>query len=363
MNTRSAARVVEVLSLLPPFRAFSGARFLCSKLIAAHTVVMSVLYGSFIILAVATRMIWNEKGIGVIENPPFFAHLLATSASIPILVIVVRRLVSDSSTMDGLALQDKFIAVLGRSKLAWFLYGISVLVGGIALAASIVMANTFTIDVYDATNHVPTFVSYSAIRGYQYLICYPLLVAGPVTLAILYFLALRKTEFRYKPFDPDETGGLRRHLQVFDRPLYAVQTLTVLIALANYLGWGTMQIVPLILAIGAPTIVTGLAFALYFSFSRLEQSFRDRELSKIGEYQNFIYRQLLTDESERSKSARELIDELEANERLVALIRKRGSYGWVKYVVNYGVVLIPQVLDQKILTNLLSQFVAQSIGS
>src|SRR5690606_4472302 len=92
MSTRAAAVTTEILSLLPPFRAFPRARFLIANLVRIHVVVTVVLYGVFILLASANDMMWNRSGIGVLENPPFFAHLLATAFSIPIVVIIVRRI-------------------------------------------------------------------------------------------------------------------------------------------------------------------------------------------------------------------------------------------------------------------------------
>ncbi|WP_414832728.1 hypothetical protein [Afifella sp. YEN Y35] len=364
MSARDTSSAFEALSLLPPFRAFPGFKPHPKRLVDAHLAIVVTLYAIFLAIAFAEGMIWNDTGIGILENPPFFAHFLVTTASVPLVAAIARRAtLSFDEIIDQPNAQEIFLSVLGESRFAWFIYGVTVLVGIIALAASIVMAASFVVDVYDSTSNFPTFLAYTLVRFYQYLICYPLLVATPAVLAILYFVALRRTNVRYEPFDPDYSGGLKKYLRVFDRPFFIIQSLTVLIAVANYLGWGQFGIVPTVLAVGAPTVATSLAVTLYLSFHRLARALRDRELLRIGVYQNDLYRHLLVPPDERSRPAKELIDEIEANERLAVLIRERRNWGWVKYALNYLVAIAPHILNMEITTNFLNQLGSQSIGS
>ncbi|MEJ2030149.1 MAG: hypothetical protein P8X66_09855, partial [Maritimibacter sp.] len=121
------------------------------------------------------------------------------------------------------------------------------------------------VNIYDSVDNVPTFSIYSIIRIYQYLICYPSVVSAGLVLPWLTFLVLRRISIGYLPFSVDGIGGLKKYLQIFDRPVFAVQSLTVAIALANYIGWGGFKPVSTLIAVGAPMVVTVLAATLYLS--------------------------------------------------------------------------------------------------
>jgi Gluconate 2-dehydrogenase subunit 3 len=116
--------------------------------------------------------LWIGGGIGVLQNPPFFGHLLITAVSIPLVIVLIvriRRSLAETPSVD-----TTFVGLIERSRAARVVYGWAVLVGLFSLAGSIVMASGYRVDIYDAaTRHPATFVAYSLIRVYQYVVCYP----------------------------------------------------------------------------------------------------------------------------------------------------------------------------------------------
>jgi hypothetical protein len=328
------------LPLLTPLPLPHTTRIAARRAIEWHFFATGALYAVFLFLALANGTVWRRSGIGVLQNPPFFAHLAATVVSIPMVVLLVNRV---GSHLRATPRRSRvFLALLEKSRLKRALYGLVSLVGLLSLAASVVMAATFQVDVYDAaTLHPTTFAAYTVIRAYQYLICYPLLVASPIVLTALFFRTLQKCGLSYLPFAKDGAGGLRKYLRTVDRPVYAIQVMATLIAGANYLGWGGMKPVPVALALGALLAITVIGVMLHALFWLFARDLQRREISQIRDRQGRLYSQIRSEGRKRLVDHKALIEEIEAGDRLVEIIRKRRHLGWLKYPANVILALLP----------------------
>eukprot|EP00581_Thalassiosira_minuscula_P020969 CAMPEP_0184440964 /NCGR_PEP_ID=MMETSP0738-20130409/755838_1 /TAXON_ID=385413 /ORGANISM="Thalassiosira miniscula, Strain CCMP1093" /LENGTH=310 /DNA_ID=CAMNT_0026808879 /DNA_START=965 /DNA_END=1897 /DNA_ORIENTATION=- len=309
------------------------------------------------IAAFRGNQLWIANGIGVFENPPFFAHFVATATSIPFLLYIVRRLMRVLQQAPDHA-RNEFWNTINYTRLVRAVWSLVALLGLVALAGSVVMASSFQVNIYDSIDNLPTFTIYSIIRVYQYLICYPSIVAAGLVLPWLTFLALRRASIGYLPFAIDGIGGLRIYLKIFDGPIFAVQTIAVAIALANLVGWGGFKPVSTLIAVGAPVVVTALAAVLYLSFAALVRTQRETELRKIVHRQNALYSAMIDADNEAVEKPNDIAEELEASVRVYELVRSTRNFGWIKYLANLVIAILPNVLT----TEIISQFVTQMMA-
>jgi len=346
-----------LLRAFPLFSPLSDSWLRPGRILTLHLAVMVVLYGTFMIAAVRGDQLWIGNGIGVFENPPFFAHLLATATSVPFLLYLVRRLMRVLQEAPDRA-KNEFWNTIERTRLVRVVWTLVAFLGLIALAGSVVMASRFQVDIYDSIYNLPTFIIYSIIRVYQYLICYPSIFAAGLVLPWLSFLALRRASIGYLPFAIDGIGGLKKYLKVFDGPIFAVQTVAVAIALANYVGWGGFKPVSTMIAIAAPVVVTALAAALYLSFAALVRTQRETELQRIVDRQNALYSAMMNADNEAIGKPNDIAEELEASVRVYELVRSTRNFGWVKYLANLSVAVLPNVLTAEVVSQFVTKLMA-----
>lgn len=347
----------RLLRAFPILLALPGRWLNPRMVLSIHLVLVALLYGSFLVAAIRGNQLWIANGIGVFENPPFFAHLVATVLAVPFLLLLVRRLIRALQQSPAHA-QSEFWSTLENTQLVRAVSFLACFLGLVSLAGSLVMASRFQVNIYDSVENVPTFSIYSIIRIYQYLVCYPSIVAAGLVLPWLTFLALRRSSIGYLPFAVDGIGDLKKYLKIFDGPVFAVQTLAVVIALANYVGWGGFKPVSTLVAVGVPLVVTGLAAVLYFSFVTLVRTQREVELQKIVSRQNHLYAAMLNRAGDPDVEPKEIAEELEASVRLYELVRSTRNYGWIKYLTNLSIAILPNVLDSEIFFQLLQKIVA-----
>lgn len=329
---------LRTLQLLPPFRPLRIRPLNAWRLLRFHLIVTSALYSVFLMLAATNGTLWSSDGIGVLQNPPFFGHLAITALSIPLVLVLIKRVGGCLSQASKPRLRPTFFRLLAKSRALYFLYGSFVLGGLMSLAASIVMASTIDVDIYDSAGlHPSTFVGYSLIRIYQYIFCYPLLLATPLIIMIVFFRALQNGEVRYEPFAVDEMGGLKQYLRAIDRPIYAIQLISTIIAITNYIGWGELGLVPAILVFAVVIVVTLIGGVLHLSFIILSDRLRSSEIGRIRKQQDYLYEQILLMDQRGSEHTKIFVEEIEAGDRLVQIIRRRKNYGWAKYALNLAV--------------------------
>lgn len=347
----------RLLQAFPIFQPMPASWLNSRKLLSIHLTLIVLLYGGFLAVAFRGDQIWIADGIGVFENPPFFAHLTATVLAVPFLLILIRRLIFTLREAPD-HVRNEFWSFIESTKLVRAVTMLACFLGLVALAGSFVMASRFQVNIYDSVENAPTFFVYSIIRVYQYVICYPLIVSAGLALPWLTFLSLRRSSIGYLPFAVDGIGNLKKYLKIFDGPVFAVQTLAVAIALANYVGWGGFKPVSTMVAAGAPLIVTGLAAVLYFSFAILVRTQREIELQKIVSRQNDLYAAMLNQSDEPSGESKEIAEELEASVRVYELVRSTRNYGWVKYLANLSIAILPNILSSEVFSQLFNKVMA-----
>jgi hypothetical protein len=296
------------------------------------------------ILAFYEGAIFVRNGIGVVQNPPFFIHLIAGFASIPLVHILFARVLALRREPHGPSSITEFVRRLRGSRASIALYSMASLVGLAVFAYNIVLGFAYEITIYDSPEFPFTFASYQVIRGYLYLFCYPLVFTAPPVVAFYLFRSLRREDIQYQPFHIDGLGGMRKYFEAVDRPIYAVQSVAVLIALMNYIGWGRMEFAPLALAISAPILVTLLGVHLFVHFHRVVASKRRREMQKIRDQQMLLYEAVGSLAELKSRDCLDLLDKLEATERLATLVSKTSRRGLQKYFFNLMVLAAPYVL-------------------
>lgn len=326
-------------------------------LIRTHFAILLLLYSLVFLSAAAERTFYIPQGIGILQNPPFLAQLIASSFSIYIPYIMTKRIASAFSTSADKVLLPRFVGALRRSKAKTALFNVAVLFGLAALAYTVVLSASYKENIYDAVRHKVTFSSYFLLRCYQYGFCYPAMVVGCVVLVHYLFAFLRTETVPYQPFHYDETGGLQKYFEAVDRPVYIVQSLAVLIAVMNYWGWGGMKFVPLLQSIAVPVLVTALAFLLIYRFNRLLGYKKDQEIRtiRLQEMELYLTAKELARLSPQEHS--ELLDRIEGMERLVAIIKARRQRGWQKYIINLGIVVITQ-LTKPVAAGIAAQFLS-----
>lgn len=348
MATRTQSSSKHILGSLPPICYFPErirARMETRSILAIHLAIVASLYSIFFIVAFFEGTLLIDGGIGVIQNEPFFIHFVSAILSIPIVLIMAKRVSQLSNEIETAPIIVTVLDALQDSRFKNFLYWSAALVGLFAFAYNIVLSISYQIDIYDSVRHFPSFITYLPIRIYLYIFCYPFIVVTPVVVVIYLFKSLHASALRYRPFHPDGLGGLRPFLVAVDRPVYAVQSIAVLIAVMNYLGWGGLELVPTVLAMAAPVLVTLLAFLLFFLFYRALSDKKKHELHKLHQEQTALYERLSNPSQEREKGMSDLIGEIEATERLVVLInRRRGKY-WIKYFINLTPILLSQIRE------------------
>ena len=313
-------------------------------LLKVHFTIIGILYGVLAIAASIEQTIFIKNGIGILQNPPFFVHLLCGACSIPLVLMLVSRIVRLPETDEESSVILEFLSSLKRNKLKAALFNLAFLAGLFALAYNIVLSSSYRVNIYDSIIHPLTFSAYSIVRAYLYLACYPFVFSATPTITYYLFRTVKKAPIQYRPFHYDEMGGLRKYFVAVDRPVYVVQSFAVLIALMNYLGWGGMLLVPMILTIAAPTIVTLLAIFLFAHFHAVLTSKKREEVQAIRMQQMELYCSARSLATLSSKDCLDLLERIEATERLVESVKKRNRNDLGKYFVNMTVLLATQIL-------------------
>lgn len=346
MITNTTGRTRRILLSLPPICYFperARAAATTRLILAIHFTILASFYSLFFFVALLEGTLIIAEGIGVLQNEPFFIHFVAAMLSVPIISIMAKRVSNLSSQAEAAPIISALLDALEDSKFGRFLYWSAALVGLLALAYTIVMSVSDEIDIYDSVRHLFSFATYFLIRIYLYFFCYPFIVVSPVLVVIYLFKSLHASSIPYRPFHPDGLGGLRPFLVAVDRPIYAVQTIAVLIAIMNYLGWGGLEFVPSILAIAAPLLVTILAVLLFSLFYKTLADKKQREVHKLQYQQSALYEKLNSPSQTIEEDMSSLVGEIEAMARLMDLIRRRKGKYWIKYALNLTPVLLPQI--------------------
>jgi hypothetical protein len=334
---------------LPPFSFICGPiqKWLARRnIIHLHYLILAILYGIFALSASIEGTVVIRNGIGILQNPPFFVHLLCSALSVPLVFIFAFRIFALSEAKEEESVINSFVSFIRKSKIKNALFGVAFLVGLFALAYTITLSISYKnkVNIYDSLIHPLTFGSYFFIRLYSYLFCYPLVFAAAPTITYHFFKGLRRSPVPYRPFHYDEMGGLRKYFVAVDRPVYAVQSFAVLIALMNYFGWGGMKLVPVILTIAAPIVVTLLAVFLFVHFRKVLAFKKKEEIQAICQQRMDLYASARNLASLDSKACLELLQRIEAAERLIESIRKENRNDLKKYVFNIAVLIIPQLV-------------------
>lgn len=330
------------LSLLPEsFHAFLKRR----SLTRLHFVAMTVLYTLFLAVAAVDGTLWIHGGIGVTQNEPFLAHLLAGALSIPLALMFIDRLCGLGGTTEEEELAEDVVSAIQSSRLRQLLFALFFSLGLFALSYTFVMSFSTTVDIYDSGIHPWTLASYVPIRLYLYLFAYPLVFSVALTSSFFLYHGLSNHPIPYVPFHPDGTGGLRRYLLVVDRPVYGVQSIAVVIALMNYLGWGGMKPVPAVLSLLVAGILTAFAVVVFIHFYRVVARKKRTEVERIHAYRVSIYEQIRDLAADDRGRITELVEELDSTERLLAILSRNRLRGVGKYVLNAGVLVAPKALE------------------
>lgn len=312
----------------------------------AHLLVVSVLYALFSGAAWLEEAAFIRGGIGFIQNPPFFAHLVAGSLSIPLVLLICRRVARLGVEPDGRAVLRRARRELRTSRLKRTALCTTSLAGLFCLANNLVLSFGYEVKIYDSPSFPATFIIYSLIRAYYYLWAYPLLFSVVPVLTLTVFKALRRSAVRYEPFHWDGMGGLKRYFSAVDSPIYALQSVTVLIALMNYWGWGGMYPVPSALAVGAPIVIALLALALFLAFRLATKAKRLSEIQSLRQHQSSLF-VLVRDSSDlKGSDYSALVEKIEVLDRIIDRIQLGSSErkSMVKYGLNVVVALSPYVL-------------------
>lgn len=339
----------DVLLRLPPFSYACGR---CRRVLVRRSIVnihiglLLALYAILFSMAYIEKAVRIDNGIGIVENPPFFIHLLCGVCSIPIVLILAKRVISIPESHDEDAVPT-FLSLIRKSKAKNAIWSVTFLIGLLSLAYTVSLSayyKYYSINIYDSVAYPLTFAAYFLIRTYLYLVCYPFVFAAAPAITFSLFRALNKSSVSFRPFHHDEMGGLRKYFLAVDRPIYAVQSFAVLIALMNYIGWGGFEIVPLLLAIGAPIIVTLLAIFLVVHFRGVLAYKRQKEIQALCQQQMEFYSATRSMVSLGSKDCLELLEKIEATERILEIMKrsKRGGFG--KYLINIGVLITPHLI-------------------
>lgn len=324
-----------------------------------HFILLVILYLAVFGAGFAEQTLVIPQGIGILENPPFLAHLISGALSVCLPFAIATRVAALSDTPEDKNVIETFISMVQESRIKLALFNVGILIGLFSLAYTVAMSAAPRIDIYDAVTHPFTFSLYLVLRCYLYLFCYPLLFGGSIVLVYYLFRALRSDTTPYLPFHHDETGGLRKYFLAVDRPVYVIQSLTVLIALMNYIGWGGMFRVPLILTVTAPLLVTAFALLLLWDFNRLLSYKKKQEIRAIRLQEMELYPAAKQLASLDPREALDILERIEAMERLIETIKKGRQGGWQKYVINIGVVAVTQ-LSKPVGTILASRLLGSS---
>ncbi len=81
----------QILAALPPL-GIAHLHIAPCALIGVHFALLEVLYGVFLFTSHVESTLWISAGIGVLQNTPFFSHLVAVAASIPLIVAFTNRI-------------------------------------------------------------------------------------------------------------------------------------------------------------------------------------------------------------------------------------------------------------------------------
>jgi hypothetical protein len=311
-----------------------------------HFLILATLYGALAAVASFEQTTFIKTGIGILQNPPFFAHLLLGASSVPLVLILASRVLRIPKDDEETSVIGAFLSRVRESRSKVALFGIAFLIGLFALAYTLVLSayyRTAKINIYDSISHPLTFTAYLVVRAYLYLFCYPMVFASAPTITYSLFGELKRAAIPYRPFHYDEMGGLRKYFVAVDRPVYALQSFAVIIALMNYLGWGGMLPVPKILAIAAPVIVTILAIFLFYHFNAVLVSKKQEEIRTIRAQQMELYSSARGLAALKGKECLELLERIEATERLIDSIKRGNSKDLQKYFLNMGILIVTQV--------------------
>lgn len=337
----------EILLALPPFSYVE--KELLGKIkrigpIRLHFLALGLLYCAFFGAAALEGALVIGGGVGVLQNPPFFIHLVSGLGSVPLVLLLIKRIERIPGNAEDEQVIQRFNALVTLSKTKNAAYAVAALVGVVALAYNINLSISYQVDIYDSLRYPLTFVAYQFVRAYLYLFAYPLVFAATPVVVFYLFRAVRKTSIRYRPFHHDDTGGLRKYFEAVDRPVYAVQSLAVMIALMNYIGWGALTFVPSVLAVAAPLVVTLMAALLFIHFKRTAAAKRQDEIEAIRGQQMAFYEMTGNLAALEGKECLELLERIEATERLVAAVKKEGGGGLAKYIVNLSLLAAPYIV-------------------
>ena len=342
----------QILSaLLPFFISDNTAKNLSRNwnLIWVHFIIFLTLYLIFFIAAYFEQTIYLDEGIGIIQNPPFFAHLIAGMVSIPIFKYLIYK-VSFLQRKDKFSVMKKFLKKLNQNLFKRALFFTLFTIGVIALASTVVLSGSYLKDgvqIYDSIQYPFSFSSYFVIRVYLYLFCYPLLIASTLVIISFLFISLKESKEPFIPFHLDKMGGLRKYFEAVDKPVYAIQSITVFIALMNYIGWGGMELVPLIMFSILPSLVTILALLLFGFFNEILNTKRKKVIEVIREKQMKWFKEIELSGQEDLNYVK-LIEEIEATERLLEILNKRYNPKILKYFLNLLTLLIPKLVNMAI---------------
>jgi hypothetical protein len=330
---------------LPPFSLLPQRlreRIIARRVVLLHFVALSCFYGVVLAVAAYEGVVYIHSGTGIIQNPPFLAHVVCAVSSIWLPIAILTRIARTADSAVADTVLATFLRFVEVSKTKVVLFAVAVLVGLASLAYTIYLSLYPTENIYDSIQHPLTFLMYLLLRIYLYLICYPFMISGCVINTYYLFRALRSSSVVYRPFHEDEMGGLRKYLRAVDSPVYLVQCLTVLVGATNYLGWGGMFAVPIMFSIAAPAVVTGFAFILFFDFHALLSSKKEKEVQAVRQQQMELY-----EEAKRldphSPERLELLRRIETMDAVVDAIRKGRENGWKKYLLNMIVAVIGQL--------------------
>jgi hypothetical protein len=338
----------RILLALPPLSSIprrTRAWVIRPSVLTLHAVILTVLYLLFFIAAAIEGTFLIPNGIGVFENPPFFGHVSGGVASVCLPYAMAKRVGAVGTTEADRKVLRSFANRVQNSKLKLATFHSAFLVGLFALAYTVSMSLQPGVDIYDAVSHPLTFSSYLLVRCYLYLIAYPFMLAGSFILIYYLFLTLQSSNITYRPFHFDGRGGFGKYYLAVDRPVYAIQSLTVLVAVMNFIGWGGIARAPILLSIGAPIVVTAFALLLLIAFNRIVVNKRREVIRELRQQQMNLYPAVKDLSSVGAKEALEFVERIEAMERLVAMIKKKRQGGWEKYFINLCVIVLTRVAE------------------
>jgi len=341
ISARQLVLALPPLSLIPVSLSHVVTPERC---IALHFIILGVSYSLVLLAGQFEHVVHISAGIGIVQNPPFLAHIICGAASVGLPIAIAKRIAATQRTRPDEVIVAEFLDKLDRSRTKTALYSLAFIIGLAALVNTVVLSITSKVDIYDSVQHPLTFVSYFFLRTYLFLLAYPFMIVGTVASVFYLFRILRNSVAIYQPFHEDETGGFRKYFYAVDRPVYLVQTLTVLVSVMNYWGWGGMALVPVIFSIAAPAIVSGFAFLLLFDFHKLLTLKKKEEIFAIRRQQMDLYPEAKRLSSISPTKSFDILKRIEAMNVLIDTIRKGREGGWGKYVVNVLAVIIGQLV-------------------